>query len=145
MSRYRLLVTGEKILPTDEYLLDNINQAFATKELDSLINWKVTGAEGEIYRKTSYRPHRRLISNPTPNPTTTPPMPTTPSLTRYRIVNLPKTKPVRCMVLIDNKVYVEGVTHAVAREIVAGHMLRVHPDLGKQMREIVDLLHASGL
>lgn len=72
-------------------------------------------------------------------------MTTPPSLARYRIVNLPKTKPVRCMVLIDNKVYVEGVTHAVAREIVVGHLLATEPDLASHQAIARDLVKASGL
>lgn len=142
MKKYRLLLTGEKILYTDEYLRYDVDPIYADAFRNDQTSWLPTGSSGLTFRKASYRPHRRLISEP--NPTPTPPM-NQPSLTRYRILNIPKTKPVRCMVLIDNKVYVEGVTHAVAREIVVGHMLTTDPDLTSHQAIARDLVKASGL
>jgi hypothetical protein len=65
--------------------------------------------------------------------------------TRYRILNLPKTKPVRCIVLVDGKAYVEGVSRSVAKEIVLGHMLATHPDLTSHKREAKEVIDASGI
>lgn len=159
IHKYRDLIEGEYIEEGDEYL-------------HASGSWLPTGCCGDTYSLKSnnqferHLPHRRPVTSfnrksnygspPTkliehqqnlrealaklnnksimPTPTHT-----------YRILNDNKTKPVRCIVLIDGKVYVEGVTKAIAREIVAGHMLRVHPDLGKQMREVVDHIHASGI
>lgn len=142
MNKHRLLEYGEVILATDEYLSYDVNSVFAASFVNDTTSWLKTGLGGATYQKDAHRPHRRLISEPTPTPT--PPM-NTPSLARYRIVNLPKTKPVRCMVLIDNKVYVEGVTHAVAREIVVGHLLSTEPDLASHQAIVRDLVKASGL
>jgi hypothetical protein len=129
--KYRDLIEGEHIHRGDEYL-------------PSGGSWLSTACHGDIYSPTykhgnRHLPHRRLILTHKPTP-----MSTTPTHT-YRILRDTKTKPVRFIVLIDGKIYVEGVTQAIAREIVAGHMLRVHPDITDLQRKVVDHIHSSGI
>jgi hypothetical protein len=142
-SHYMLLKPGDEIKPGDQFLAPTQPEDKAgelLQEPNISAAWKLTSIEGYRYDPTNTQPHRRLIQLPTPTPPTT-----TMTTTRYRILNLPKTKPVRCIVLIDGKSYVEGVSRSVAKEIVLGHMLATHPDLTSHKREAKEVLDASGI
>jgi hypothetical protein len=140
---YILLKPGDEIKPGDQFLCHKQDKARAGELLQASTDsgiWKLTGIKGYIYNPSNVQPHRRLIQLTTP----TPPTPTM-TTTRYRILNLPKTKPVRCIVLVDGKAYVEGVSRSVAKEIVLGHMLATHPDLTSHRLVAKEVIDASGI
>jgi hypothetical protein len=159
IRKYRDLIEGERIEEGDEYL-------------HASGSWLPTGCCGDTYSLKSnnqferHLPHRRPVTsfNRKSNYGSPPTklierqqnfrealsklnnksiMPT-PSHS-YRILNDNKTKPVRCIVLIDGKVYVEGVTKAIAREIVAGHMMMTNPDLGSHQALTREFISSSGI
>lgn len=135
IRKYRDLIEGERIEKGDEYL-------------HASGSWLPSGCQGDTYSLKSnnqferHLPHRRPITSFNRKPTM--PTPATPTHT-YRILNDNKTKPVRCIVLIDGKVYVEGVTRTVAREIVAGHMMMTNPDLGSHQALTREFISSSGI